>query len=263
MKVDYVSDLHIGFYIGSNYSNHNKVAKMIETFVLDSLPEEKGDILIIAGDVCEYNAITLQTLEEYAKYYEKVFFVFGNHDLYIMSPSQLQKYDLKSDNKKDELKQMVKESAQAERITILDNDIVQYNGVKIAGSMLWYTHPLLFDRMWWEANSNDSRKIYPTGSKPSEERHQIDLNFYKSLEDENIDLLITHIPPRHLNRRMKPNASYENVAIAAMGLHTKHWVCGHQHTRTVQEIEGTSIYLNAYGYPNELIEEPQLRSFII
>lgn len=212
----------------------------------------------------EYNTNIIYTFEEYAKYYDKIFFVYGNHDLYLLSRNQQTKYHNNSRNRQEELKTMVNDhNTLKEIVTILDNDIINYKGKTIAGTMLWYTHPLTYDKIWWGVNSNDSRKIYPRGNDWTEERHSIDIEFYKSLEDKNIDLLITHVPPVHLNDRHKPNASYHNVAVSDLGLYADHWVCGHQHVRKVKKIGDTFIYINASGYTNELVGKPKIKNITI
>ena len=264
LKVDYISDLHMGFIIGNKRTNHAKVIASINGFVDSTIPEDKGDVLVIAGDVDEYNNNIVYTLNRYAEYYEKIFFVFGNHDLYLMSRKQQQKYGGDSRNRQEELKRTINDYPVLRSIvTVLDNKVVEYKGYKIAGSMLWYTHPLTFDKMWWEMNSNDSRKILPRGEEASEERHQVDMEFYRSLEDKEIDLLITHVPPVHLNDIHKPSASYYNVAISELGLYAKHWICGHQHTRKIKKIGDTIIYINASGYVGELVGEPKIKQMQI
>lgn len=264
LKIDYISDLHMGFVIGNNRSSQHKVKGKISKFVESTLPEELGEVLVIAGDVDEYNTNIIYTFEEYAKYYDKIFFVYGNHDLYLLSQNQQTKYHSNSRNKQEELKKMVNDhNTLKEIVTILDNDIVSYKGKTIAGTMLWYTHPLTYDQIWWGVNSNDSRKIYPRGHEWSEERHNIDIEFYKSLEDKNIDLLITHVPPAHLNDEYSPNASYYNVAVSGLGLYADHWICGHQHVRKFKKLGDTVIYINASGYTNELVGKPKIKNITI
>ena len=264
LKVDYISDLHMGFVIGNKRTSHHKVMDKISKFVESTLPEELGEVLVIAGDVDEYNTNIIYTFEEYAKYYDKIFFVYGNHDLYLMSQNQRTKYRNNSRNRQEELKKRVNDhNTLKEIVSILDNDIVNYKGKTIAGTMLWYTLPLTYDQIWWGVNSNDSRKIYPRGHEWSEERHSIDIEFYKTLEDKNIDLLITHVPPVHLNDRHKPSASYHNVAVSDLGLYADHWICGHQHVRKVKKLGNTSIYINASGYTGELVGESKIKQFDI
>lgn len=261
MKIDYISDLHMGFVIGNKRNSQEKVRRKVSDYVLSTLPDGLGDVLVLAGDVDEYNTNVLYTLEEYAKVYPKVFYVFGNHDLYLMSQNQRNKYKNKSRNRQEELKEMVNESIYSHKITVLDNTVEEYLGVTFAGTMLWYTLPLEFDKVWWKENSNDSRKIYPTFIDYSEERHQEDLEFYQSLESVNVDVLITHVPPIHMNDKHRPSASYHNVAISQLGLYARHWVCGHQHVRTVKKVNDTLIYNNSAGYVGEFKELPKVNSF--
>lgn len=264
LKIDYISDLHMGFVVGGKRSYKGKVVQKIANYVRLTLPETNGDVLVLAGDIDEYNTTVLYTFEEYANYYDKIFYVYGNHDLYLISMNQQSKYKFDSRNRQEELKASLAGNTElSNKVTILDNDVVSYKGLTIAGTMLWYTHPLTYDQIWWGMNSNDSRMIFPRGHEYSEERHQLDLEFYQSLEHQHIDLLITHIPPVHLNDKHKPNASYHNVAIADLGLNADHWICGHQHVRTIRQVGDTTIYVNAGGYPKELSGLPKIQSFTI
>lgn len=262
MKIDYISDLHMGFVLNGKRSGDKKCEKIIRDFVDKTLPETLGDVLVLAGDIDEYNSISLQVLNEYARHYDKVFFVFGNHDLYITTRNQKGKM-IDSYKRQDDLKRLVETRGLDNKIQILDRDIVEYKGRTFAGTTSWYTLPKERDIAWWGLYSNDSRMIYPRGIDASQERHKIDLNFYKSLEHEDIDVMITHVPPKHVGGRHEPNACYENVAIANLGLYAKHWVCGHQHVRVVEQLHETVVYVNAGGYPNEFREEPKIQSFFI
>lgn len=117
--------------------------------------------------------------------------------------------------------------------------------------------------MWWKDNSNDSRKIYPTTVQFTEERHTKDLTFYKSLGYSDVDVLITHVPPIHMNDSHRPSASYYNVAISQLGLYARHWVCGHQHVRSVQKVNDMMVYNNSAGYVGEFKDKPKIKSFIV
>lgn len=262
MRVDYISDLHMGFVLEGKRSNGVKVQKRIQEYVKSTLPEVKGDVLIIAGDIDEYNSITILVLNEYAKHYDKVLFVFGNHDLYLTSKNQKGKVR-NSYKRQDDLKQLVKTRGTKGKIEVLDNRIVDYKGVRFAGSTSWYTLPKPTDVAWWGLFSNDSRLIYPRGEEFNQERHKRDIEFYASLEDEDIDVMITHVPPKHMGSRHEPNACYENLAINRYGLFAKRWVCGHQHERLVEQVLDTTIYVNASGYPKEFKERAKIQSFVV
>lgn len=284
VRVDYISDLHMGFVIGNKRSRISKVIQKVTDYVEGTLPETSGDFLVVAGDVDEYNSNIVLTLEEYAKHYDKVFFVYGNHDLYTISNTQQNMYKKNAYNRQEELVTLVNESPYGDKITILNNDVVEHKGLTIAGTTLWYTLPLTYDQQWWFSNSNDSKYILPRGVYATEERSKKDLAFYKGLigwvedsseegyteeegyttEDDynKIDLLITHIPPAHMNDEHLPSASYHHVGIQNLPIPAKHWICGHQHVRTTKVIADTKVYINAGGYVGELTP-PKIASFSI
>lgn len=267
LQVDYISDLHIGLLLKGNVQKNEKKIEDFVNGLRERTEGSVGDILCIAGDISEYNLNIILVLEEFAKYYRKVFFVYGNHDLYLISGKQKGKYHRHSEERKEELKALVRES-RFHNISILDNRVVEYEGVTIAGSSLWYTLPRTIDKIYWKLESNDSGAILPCRESDNEVRHQRDLRFYRGLQarEEKVDILLTHIPPVHLpNDKHRPSAMYHNVVIAqeveeGKELPAKNWVCGHLHVRTELEVNGTMLYNNASGYIGELAL-PTIRSF--
>ena len=120
MKIGLVSDLHIDI---SGYQE---------------LPG--GDVLIIAGDVCEARAATKEFHSTKLLYrlpgsfpcadffefecakYKKVFYVLGNHE----------HYGGKFWKTKPELEKMMPDN-----VTILENQCEEYEGVLFVGATLW------------------------------------------------------------------------------------------------------------------------------
>ncbi|MDD7150958.1 MAG: metallophosphoesterase, partial [Bacilli bacterium] len=79
LNVDYVSDLHLGFYIKDLNSTEE-----INKFVIDKIkPKVKSSVLVIAGDIDEDINRVSELLYSCSKYYKKVIFVLGNHEYYI------------------------------------------------------------------------------------------------------------------------------------------------------------------------------------
>lgn len=87
MKIDYVSDLHINHWIPWS-NNQLKWEKRTRKIVNRLISNGNGEVLIIAGDFTEWNQQAIWVLDEVAKQYEKVYFTYGNHDLYLLSKSQ-------------------------------------------------------------------------------------------------------------------------------------------------------------------------------
>lgn len=106
IRVDYTSDLHLMMLV----NKLNKSERFLTDFVENQLVAQdgsRGDWLVIAGDIAEYNSIVEQFLTICSRYWEQVFFVFGNHDLWLWSKTQSREYDWTSDNKKSDIRARV------------------------------------------------------------------------------------------------------------------------------------------------------------
>lgn len=239
MQIDYISDLHITHYTQSK--------KGIQTFIDRLIPKDNADILIIAGDISEYANDIIHTLEAFSKYYPKIFFVFGNHDLYLTTTKQIKKYNANSNTKVEEIKQHFENHP---HIEILDNTLTTYQELTIAGSKNWYTLKNPQDEFFWRYHMADSTYIYPKTFEASEALHQEDNAFLTQLPT-NLDILITHVPPIHMpNSTHKPNGCFYHGSPTFP--EPKLWVAGHQHTSGSTQLGSTMLYLNPYGYPKEI-----------
>ena len=103
MRLHVVSDLHIEF---SNYE----------------LQVQEADVLVLPGDI-GVGLTGLDYAGKYKKHYRHVLYVPGNHEFY---GHHLSKLSL-------EMKKM----AQMNGVTLLDNDIINIDGVNFIGSTLW------------------------------------------------------------------------------------------------------------------------------
>ena len=255
LKVAYISDLHLGFYIKFNY-NTRKLQNNIVNFVKENLLTE-ADIFVLAGDVAEYNVYAITLLEELSKHYKKVFFVFGNHDMYLLSTKQKNKYK----DSYGRINEVINHFKENNNIHVLNRDIVEYDEFRIAGFSNWYTLENNIDEFFFLNNSNDSKYIYPKSVYENQQRHYYDKIFYDDLNGKDIDLIISHVPPIHFkNDRHEPNGCYYNKSIKE--IHGKHWICGHQHTQSLVSIDDIAIYNNAWGYPGET-KNPKLKTMKI
>lgn len=255
LKVAYTSDLHLGFYVTFNY-NERKLKNNIINFVKKNLLTN-ADIFVLAGDVAEFNVYAITVLEELSQHYKKVFFVFGNHDMYLSRANQRKKYK----DSYGRINEVINHFKDNENVYVLNRDIVEYDGFRIAGFSNWYTLENNIDEFFFRYHSNDSRYIYPKTFYENQERHYDDKVFYDGLNGKDIDLIISHVPPIHFNSdRHEPNGCYYNKSIK--DIHAKHWICGHQHVPSVVEIGDITVYNNAWGYPRE-IQEPKLRTIKI
>lgn len=245
-KLDYISDIHLLKYMNvESASRPHKVLKWINKHFWNK-GKIRGDWLVIAGDLSEYNYNNFVFLSECSKIWKEVFFVFGNHDLWL-SRRQQKNSLLTSNDKKAELKQMCEA---LENVHILDNEVVEIDGKTIAGSTNWYKlHE--HDYRWWNSYSNDSVNIIPQGTRSNNERSKIDTRFLENLTGE-IDLLITHIPPVHFaENKRRPNRAYYHPVYLNKNVKVRKWITGHQHTISNHHYKGIELRANCLGYPWE------------
>lgn len=246
MLVDYVSDLHVNHWVKWQVDQF-EWEYLTRKWVKKLLANKKGEVLVIAGDFSERNCQSVWVLDECSKHYNKVYFTYGNHDLYLISNKLKKKY-------KDSLgriEDLVKRVSYLNNVVPLIKTTDEYKGKVFAGDVLWY----LPDREGWDHymnNSNDSDCIRLNGYTIKEQIRKMwkdSYDWYNTLENNNIDLFISHVPPVHVPySRYEANTCYmTNVPF----LVSNKWICGHAHNQNVFEKAGTTFYMNCIGYPNE------------
>lgn len=246
MLIDYVSDVHVSHHIPFKH-NQEKWERVTKEWTKDLLKNNKGEVLIIAGDISEWNQQSAWLLEQAGELYERVYFVVGNHDYYLLSKNQKKRYG-NSINKVEELFKIV---AQLDNVIPLHKTIDVYKGVVFAGHSMWYNLKDERDVAWYKKYSNDKPYIFTT--KPYlesyQELYEDALNWYEGIERQEIDVFVSHFPP--INPPTSPyehNACYVGEVPFLIG---KHWVCGHQHLVTNFCKFDTHFHMNPIGYPNE------------
>jgi len=245
MKIDYISDLHLDFYVRHN-GNEIKYKRNTLDFLESLLPDKLGEVIVIAGDISHYNRQSYWTLEYFSQKYEQVFFVFGNHDYYLISNKQRKEYRLNSKNREFELMGMISHLL---NVTLLwDFNLFDYGGVRFSGSTSWYPLTELKDYNFFKSTSNDSRLIHDLNISSINYR---ELEAYDKLED--VDVIVTHVPPIIIDSHHKHGGTscYLNEL---KELKANHYIFGHCHEQNVYEKDGARFYINALGYPNEWMQ---------
>lgn len=253
MKIDYVSDLHINHHVPFT-ENQLKWEKRTRDWAKNLFQTGSGEVLVVAGDFSEWNRQAIWFLEEASLHYEKVFFVTGNHDYYLLSRSRKKKYRDSKVRQQD----LIQRAANIPNVHPLCREVVHYKGKVIAGDSLWYLPTTPEDWAFFINVSNDSNYIsileaYSFGfaSKKDETRYLYKeaMDWYDTLKGQHIDLMISHVPPVH-----PPISPYERNACYDCHvpfLVAKDWICGHQHIQGDFERTGTHFWMNAIGYPDE------------
>lgn len=253
MKIDYVSDLHINHHIPFK-ANQKKWEQQTKEWAKKLLKTKGGEVLVVAGDFSEWNRQTIWFLEEVSLYYNHVFFVTGNHDYYLISRSRRKKY---ADSKARQ-RNLIEKAAKIRNVTPLCREVVNYKGKVIAGDSLWYNLVKQEDWYFFFQCSNDANYIFVNDAYTFDRNTRHDemmylyeeaITWYYSLENKQIDLMISHIPPLHPPiSPHKRNACYD---VPVPFLVSNKWICGHQHLQGKFEKASTLFYMNAIGYPDE------------
>lgn len=248
LNIDYVSDIHLKFYV----KNVSDIKSFVEKNIV---PKIKSSVLIIAGDICEYFDYVSELLYDCSKYYDKVIFIAGNHEYYIPNMKFIyidemgKKFDNNSLNKIKKLDDIYKDSS---NIIFLDRNssnhgICNIDGYSIAGDTLWYLPKNLLDWIYYYKGQRDSSFIM--GSDNSHNRiiklHQDSINWYKALPN-NLDLMISHIPPMKIKNNGRGNDCCYHVEVSSYKAKT--WVYGHDHKENEFVKDETLFLSNPWGY---------------
>lgn len=250
LQLDYVSDLHLSFYLNFNRGKYSK-EQMEQLITSKIVPQIKGRILVVAGDISEFINAGIDFLNLCSKYYEKVFFVAGNHEYYLsnfISSSMKEKFNSESLNKVEEIKRL---SANNDKLVFLDRNadnkgIAHFDNFKIAGDTLWYIPVGVKGWAFYRLLSNDSRMILSKESKKGRiiSLHNSSMSWYESLPDD-LDLIITHVPP--IKTKKGSSCYYCEVDTFKAPI----WIYGHDHIEEDLLLGKTRFVSNPWGYESK------------
>ena len=236
-----------------------------------------GDVLILAGDICEVKELRKEFHQtkvldrepgafpcyDFFNFvvpkYKKVFMVLGNHE----------HYRGRFDKTYDELKSMVPDN-----VTLLEKECFEYEGVLFLGATLWTDlnkgDPITVYTI--KSFMNDYRVIqnfYPAKGlyhkltpDHTVEEHRKTKEYFKFVLEENRAtknlpvVVITHMAPsfQSVNRKFKhegvTNGGYasEMSEFILDNPEIKVWVHGHMHDPVDYKIGDTRILANPRGY---------------
>lgn len=282
MKVAFMSDLHIDFYIREKNPQSPKFTKQVMEYCNLIKLETDADVLIIPGDLGHYNQQDKEFLTICKRYYKHVILVRGNHDMYLVSPSLQKKYLKDSMNRVLEMKRWCSEND----IHYLDGDIISIEGYNFGGvGMSW--DKSFYERLegkevsdaviteFFNNTMNDSKLIFggsdnlriPTAYGGTYFKSSFDhFNYFKSeyqklqrINDfDNIDVMVTHYPP--VQPPKMANDYGEDLSSTfymfdgetdVKRISPKYWLFGHMHSTYDFEKHGTKFMCNPCGYPGE------------
>ena len=253
------------------YNNSpTKRRRLIKEYVATLLPETPSATLIIAGDISHYNTLSVELIKEFKNTYNNIVVVYGNHDAYLTSESQRNKYqssELKIAQLKGELEEI-------DGVWLLDGDKIEIDGITYGGLCAWYDLPTKANREYWTMIMNDSNYIYSgveyktpyhRGSVRAEwdtqDFYNDEVEKLKSLKG--IDVLVTHIcqatpPDEAISPTYRGDASnifyYVDNINLVKDTGCKYYIYGHIHDSQEWQQEGIKFRANPYGYPRESID---------
>ena len=290
MKIHFLSDVHIDHYCYDT-SSRAKMNRQIDEFFRMSkidkileLPEDERKVFIIPGDLSNSNTVAKVFLIRLKELFQYIIIVPGNHDRYLTSKSQAQKYKFQSQSRIDEMKQFCKEND----IIYLDGEIVEIEGKKFAGlGMFWdksyYNYLEKRESSdnevlnFYDNYMNDSKYIMD-GLEPIkislayggsylktsfnaleffEKEHQ-KLQKFNDFDD--IDVMITHYVPT-IPYGIKTKYALERGTTFYMfngekdieRISPKFWLFGHMHDKFDFIHKDTRFLCNPMGYPGETL----------
>lgn len=247
MKLQIVSDLHLEFFKDSARSSK----------FLKSLTRERGDVLVVAGDLATGHGLR-QSIEWLCAHWKHVVYVAGNHEYYSGSPDVIARIG--------ELLTGIKES----NFTWLNNNTVTLDGVLFAGTTLW------FDEGWRAvrhrpgfAKVNDfsiadfEPWVYEENARAR--KFLADLPQTDSLRR---SLVVTH----HLPLQQSVHPAYAgsptnafflcDIPDTVQRLKPRIWVHGHTHESCDYTFGATRVLCNPYGY-HDYQTNPEFKSGLI
>lgn len=263
---DLISDLHLEHWVKS-ISWKNAILEM-DIFINSILPKETSKVLVIAGDLSDYNDLSFLFLCKIKDYYEYILIVAGNHDYYLMGAKNKELYQNDSNNRLNELKKLLKN---LNNVYLLEGDIIEIDGIKFGGCSMWYdlkygvnvlnySLTQILDR--WESNMSDSHHIQGFVSQIMNMYNQEDKRL-ESIVDAS-DVIITHVSPDWSKIEEKFKQSVETSYFYFDGskyfnnINGKIWCYGHTHTKHSYMNYGCWFINNAlgYDYENNILNSP-------
>lgn len=251
LNIDYVSDLHLRFYV----KNISDIKPFVDKNIL---PKVKSNILVIAGDICEYLDYVSEFLYECSKHYDKVIFIAGNHEYYIPNmkffyiDDMAKTFQNNSLNKIKSLDEMFKNSRD---IIFLDRNasnhgICKIDNYTLAGDTLWYLPKTLIDWCYYYPGQNDHNFIMSEDNSHDRiiKLHNESIDWYNRLPND-VDLMISHIPPMKIENNDRGNNCCYYVDIDKYKAKT--WIYGHDHKETEFIKDETLFLSNPWGYESK------------
>jgi hypothetical protein len=233
MKLGYCSDIHL---------EHLDSIKQVQEYLLALKPEEKLDVMVFAGDIC--NMMEKSTLSAIVKivktFATSVIYVDGNHEWYGTGSNLDRSIHLRH---LQNLGVVVLSRFTQPEVTI--------DGQHFCGTMFWYPcndWTRLAVETWSDNRAIDSFKKWWPGE------YEIELKILNRIVTDQ-SIVVTHCLPcwEALHPTWVANPNNHFFVSPAIDIiqwnEPKAWIYGHAHTPNEQTIFKTRLLSNPIGYP--------------
>lgn len=243
-----ISDLHANHLL-HHVGKRNGIT-VYENY-LASIKNPQDKVLLCAGDVSNDLGGWHFANEQIFSRFKHVFVTFGNHDLGANGGTTEQKIT--------DLTALI---ATWDNVTLLDGNVVDYEGIKIGGCMGWYD--VLDDEdpteAWAWRNEWYDGRIWNWHNQNLPSIAYENVKKMKTVLDQKPDIFITHVAHEKCNTNPKYIGSdcnkyfyYTSNEYDLTGV--KKVICGHTHDCVKTTQDGYEIMCNPFGYISE--EDPQ------
>lgn len=238
MRFFAVSDIHVDYEVNARW--------------VAALPRHEygDDVLILAGDVSDSLAQLERTLETLAARFKKVFYVPGNHDLWVVRDART----LMSLDKFEQVRTVAARSGVCMHAATV-------GGVTIVPLLGWYDYSFgwpsreLRDR-WMDYHAcrwpsrfevGDVARYFHELNRPPHSLGETVISFSHFLP--RIDVMPSYIPSS--KRFLYPVLGSAQLDEQVRACNAKIHVYGHSHVNRRVDIGGVTYVNNAFGYPRE------------
>lgn len=263
-QFDFVSDLHLDFY-AYGHVPQGKQKKALIKYINGLLPEECSDVIVIAGDISHYNVQYIWLFNELKNHYNHVLFTTGNHDRYLINPSQCKKYDFDSNKRIEEIKEI---ADRIKGVHYLDGTTVEIDGVVYGGFPGW--HDGYYCRENGMIDEDKINELY--FSRMMDGRCIKGLTVYDQYFEEEYNKLLkivddTRVMVSHYGPVVPPNMPLKYQVLTSgfyyfdgrevldkddpYCTNPDVWVFGHTHDQYNFWYNKTNLITNPIGYPHE------------
>lgn len=244
-----MSDIHIDNALSYEITPEELTEQYLN--VIRKIPDHKERVWLLAGDVTSfgvsYVARNYNILKTLAAEFKHTFMVFGNHDY----ASEFEVPDV--------IKKCKKLAKKIPNFTILDGNVVEYEGLKIGGCIGWYTWfdkvsmhfgelrdwSMWYDGYCWRYLNNNVHEI----SKKEVAK-------MKRVLKKKPDIMITHIAHESMNTNPLYKSSDSNKFFFYLDSDfdfsgVKYLINGHVHHADIRKVGDMTVMCNPYGYMYE------------